>query len=161
MSEANWYGTVFKSWQAKLAGSKPTAEMLATAHAFGKPGKQSLALAMAMRDEGVTNSQIMVACGNPQNNHRRGLIEAALFKRLPVAPAAAGHTVYKIELTAKGNAAIQRREAAVAKVTAAGDAVAPKVKKATSKPRKPVKAVPDTGATVEPVNETPVEQATA
>ena len=49
--------------QAKAMGNKPTADMLTTAHYFGRAGKQSLALAMAMRPEGVTAGQIIMACG--------------------------------------------------------------------------------------------------
>ncbi len=134
------YAPLFKGW-SKLAGSKPTTEMLETAHAFGKPGKQSLALAMAMRDEGVTGQQISLICSNPQNNHRRGLIEAALLKRVNMPKTSAGHTVYKVEVTAKGKQRIERQVANAAKLAAEGATVkAPKVRRVkgkASKPRKP------------------------
>lgn len=134
------YGPVFKGWQSKQLGSKPTAEQLTVAHAFGRPGKQSLALAMAMRAEGVTAAQIQIAAGAPQNNHRRGLLSEGLFKREAVAANDLGHTVYKIALTAKGTAAMAKREAALAKATAEGTAPKAKAVKASkgkgaSKPR--------------------------
>lgn len=129
------YANLFKAWQAKAMGPKPTAEQLATAHAFGRPGKQSLALAMAMRDVGVTAPQIIMAAGAPQNNHRVAEIKAGHFKRERVAPDDLGHTVYKITLTPKGQAAIKRRADADAKANLTGDA--PKAAKPKAKrPRK-------------------------
>lgn len=119
---------VFKTWQVKQLGPKPTADQLEVAHAFGRPGLQSLALAMAMRDQGVTGAQIQIACGAPQNNHRRGLISEGLFKREGMANNDLNHTVYKITLTAKGTAAMKRINDAKAKATAPGDA--PKADKA-------------------------------
>lgn len=135
---------------AKHLGPKPSEQHLTTALAFSKhqkPGKETFALAMAMRDAGVTAGQIQIACGAPQNNHRRGLITEGLFKRdMTVPNTEQGHTVYKITLTAKGEAAIKRREAAAAKATVdGGTADKPaKVKKAkASKPRtRKAKVVP-------------------
>ena len=108
-NEANWYGTVFKAWQPKLLGPKPTADQLANIHNLGaRPGKQALAIAMGLRDCGVTNGQIVIACGAPQLNKMRGFITDALLKRLPVSPSTEGHTVYKLEVTPKGNQRIAR-----------------------------------------------------
>jgi hypothetical protein len=72
---------MLKAWPVKQLGPKPSDELLATAHAFGRAGKQSLALAMAMRECGVTQGQIQIACGAPQNNHRIGLVRDGTFKR--------------------------------------------------------------------------------
>lgn len=122
-NETNWYGNVFKSWNIKHLGAKPTAEMLATIHGLqARPGKQALACAMALRDCGVTAGQIVMACGAPQLNKMRGFITDALLKRLPVAPSAEGHTVYKLELTAKGKQRVERTAKALEAKAAAGEA---------------------------------------
>ena len=152
---SDWYGEAFKVWSVKTHGPKPDAELLEKAHAFGRPGKQSLALAMAMRDCGVTGQQVMFACdGKPQNNHRVGLIKAKLLKRVEPFQAADGHTVYKVELTTLGVKRIEQRAAAAADAALPeGDKPKGKVKKAASKPRKAKgKAVEAPEAeTVEPV----------
>ena len=110
-----WYANFFKAWQAKLEGDKPTAEMLTAIHGLGcRPGKQALAAAMTLRASGVTASQIVIVCGAPQNNKRTGLITDGLLKRVPMPATAEGHTVYKCEVTAKGQKRIDgsvKREA--------------------------------------------------
>lgn len=134
-NEQNWYGNVFKSWQVKQLGPKPTAEMLASIHGLkARPGKQALACAMALRDCGVTAGQIVIACGAPQLNKMRGFITDALLKRLPVPPSSEGHTVYKLELTAKGKQRIASTEKQAAKAVEAGAG------EQAEKPAKPVKA---------------------
>lgn len=136
MSKTNVYSPMLKNWSTKQLGSKPTDELLNVAHAFGRPGKQSLALALAMRPEGVSGSQIVMVCGAPQNNHRRGLIAGGLFKREPIPANEQGHSVYKIKLTAKGEAAIKRAEEAASKAALNGDVKSkkPKAKKSKDKP---------------------------
>ena len=128
---AGWYGGFFKAWQVKLLGPKPTEAMLDTIHKLGaRPGKQALANAMALRDCGVTGSQIVIACGAPQLNKMRGFITDGLLKREAV-PAAGNHTVYKLTLTAKGAARTKAAEAKSANVAK------PAKVKAAPKPRKP------------------------
>jgi hypothetical protein len=125
-NDTNWYSNVFKSWQAKVLGPKPTAEMLASIHKLGaRPGKQALAIAMGLRDCGVTNSQIIGACGNPQLNKMRGYITDAFLKREAVPNTAQNHTVYKLVLTPKGLNRIKQSEARAAKADAAGKGEAP------------------------------------
>jgi hypothetical protein len=150
-----YYAPFFKGWSVKQLGEKPTAEMLTTAGYFGRPGKQTLALAMAMRPEGVTAAQIIMACGAPQNNHRTAEITAGHFKREPHAPDAKGHTVYKVTLTAKGT----KRAETIAKRLAEAEANAaagekPKAKAAKGgtrrKPRQPKAVQP--AVTNEPGN---------
>lgn len=139
----NWYGDVFKAWPAKLVGNKPTAEMLQAIHGLkARPGKQALACAMGLRPEGVTAAQIVIACGAPQLNKMRGFITDALLKRLPVAPTENGHTVYKLEVTAKGKQRIARTEAEAAKADAEGEgtAKAPAKAKGKAKAKKAAKA---------------------
>lgn len=109
------YNSAKKAWQAKLLGPWPGDEALTLAHYFGRPGKQSLALAMAMRDCGVTAPQIIIACGAPQNNHRTAVVTAGYFKRdMGAGFNNLGHTVYKVTLTPKGQAFIDRRKAGAA-----------------------------------------------
>lgn len=122
----------------KVLGSKPTAEQLAAAVLLGnRPGKQTLALAMAMRPEGATGAQIQVACGAPQNNKRADMIKAAFVKRIMTAPNALGHEVYKVELTPKGRQICERNAARQAALDAAGEADPVKPAKVTT-----AKAVP-------------------
>ena len=117
----NAHALLLASWAnpelKKLLGPRPTEAQLAAAVQLGnRPGRQTLALAMAMRDVGTTGPQIQLACGAPQNNKRGDMIKAALLKRVMTAPDATGHTVYKVELTAKGKARCElnaKREAAL------------------------------------------------
>lgn len=80
---------VMQNWSKPL-GSKPSEANLALAHVFGRPGKQSLALAMALRDGGVTRKQMVQASAlfngkpTPHLNKMRELIDAKLFTRQPV-----------------------------------------------------------------------------
>lgn len=153
-----WYKGAFKAWP-KAVGDKPTADQLTVAHAFGRPGKQSLGLALAMRDGGVTGGQIAMACGAAQNNHRTKVIKVGWFKRLPASPGADGHTVYRIELTAKGQAKLAKVAAAVAADTAVGDAAPAKAKRKASKRKAKVNTV-DAPATA-PVDVQPAPEAPA
>lgn len=145
------YATLLKGWHEKQLGPRPTAELLSTVHTLGlRPGKQALANAMALRVDGVTGAQIVMATGAPQLNRMRGLIAAGDFKRSMVAPNEQGHTVYKVTLTPKGEARIKRATEAAANAALTGDAPAkPKAKKAR-KARKPKAAPTEVPATVTP-----------
>ena len=102
------YTGFFKNWQIKLLGPKPTTEQLDAIHKLGaRPGKQALANAMSLRDCGVTGSQIVIACGAPQLNKMRGFVTDGLLKREATPKTDAGHTVYKMTLTAKGSAKVK------------------------------------------------------
>jgi hypothetical protein len=129
----------FKRWQVKTMGQRPTDEMLTTAAHFakGKPGKFALCLAMALRPEGVTAAEMVNAVGDPKHNVRRELIKQKLITYLDgegqvLGPDghytnAAGHRVYHVGLTAKGQAFIDRQVARAAKAaTVAADAGKPK-----------------------------------
>lgn len=123
MTDANHYASILKVWQPKVWGSKPTAEMFGTAHGLGcRPGKQALAVAMGLRPEGVTGSQIVGACGNPQLNKMRGLVADALLKREAVPMSPVGHQVYKLSLTAKGGKRVETNVKRAAELEAAGKA---------------------------------------
>jgi len=86
VKHAAYYTNVFANW-SKALGSKPTEAQLSLAHVFGRPGKQSLAVAMALRDGGVSGQQIKQASAlfdgkaTPQLNHIRDLIAAGSFDR--------------------------------------------------------------------------------
>ena len=132
------YANYFKAWQPKLLGPKPERAMFDAVHKLGaRPGKQALANAMAMRDCGVTGAQIVIACGAPQLNKMRGFITDGLLKREAVPANGAGHTVYKLTLTAKGKGKVD-------KVAVATDAAKPaKAKrKAKAKPAEAPVAAP-------------------
>lgn len=156
MSKANdatgWYGNVFKGWQTKALGRKPTAGELATIHGLGaRPGKQALANAMMLRESGVTGAQIVLAAGAPQLNKMRDFISKGLVKRVPISNSAEGHTVYKLTLTAKGEAKVKAAEAAPAEKPAKAAKV-----KAARKPRPAKVTAPVTEA---PQGETPAQAA--
>jgi len=165
LNATGWYGDVFKRWP-KTAGEKPTAAMLATIHRLGaRPGKQAMAIAMSLRPAGVTNSQIVAVCGNPQLNKMRGFVADRLLKRLPAPATELNHTVYKHELTPKGQQridnALKREAAADAEAAAKPDKPAKKaaVKKAAkakgaSKPRKAAKGPATETAITEAANAT-------
>lgn len=152
IKHAGFYANVFSQW-SKALGPKPTEAELSLAHVFGRPGKQSLAVAMALRDAGVKGTQIKGASAlvdgkaTPQLNHLRDLITAGLVNREPVPGA------YVIRVTAKGQKFVELHGA---KVTAVVKPDKP-VKAKANKPRK-AKAVP---VDVQPVIETPAEQPTA
>lgn len=141
-----WYQNVFAEWQTKLLGRKPTAGELASIHKLGaRAGKQALASAMALRECGVTGNQIIMACGAQQLNKMRGFITDGLVKREAVPPSAAGHTVYKLTLTAKGTAKVAKADAVTVEKPAKAKA-APKA----AKPRKARAAKVTPAAPAEP-----------
>ena len=130
MTDTNWYTTVFKGWQVKALGPKPTAELFTQAHALGcRPGKQALAMAMYLRDGGATDGQVKMACiiqwgsSGSHHNKRRDLIAAKLVAEKPAVSDAQGHKVYAIALTARGTSKVE------------GAAATQVAVKATSKPR--------------------------
>ena len=141
-------------WQAagmaKALGPKPTAEQIMTYARLGaRHGKQCFAGAMALRELGVTGSEIVIACGAPQLNKMRGFIADALVKRVPLGKRN-GNDIYKLVLTPKGEKRIANtlaREQAAEAAGVAADAVKPvkarvvagKAAKPTSKAAKPDK----------------------
>lgn len=141
-----WYGHMAKGWPVKQVGVMPSGETLATVHGLGcRPGKQAMAIAMAMRSSGVTGSQIVIACGAPQLNKMRGLIADGVLKREAVPPQGdTGHTVYKLTLTAKGAGKVKAAEKAVS--DKAGSAKPAKVKAAKPVKAKAAKPVSDAAA---------------
>jgi|SRR5580765_5514063 len=129
-----FYTDFWAQFTAAKIGPKPTASQLDTIHKLGaRPGKQAMANAMALRDCGVTGSEIVIACGAPQLNKMRGFITDGLLKREAVPPRN-GHTVYKLTLTDKGKKRISgaavteaKADKPKAKVTKPRKAKAPKV----------------------------------
>jgi hypothetical protein len=132
----SYYTNVMQSWSKPL-GSKPSEAQLSLAHVFGRPGKQSLAVAMALRDGGVTGAQIKLASSlvdgkaTPQLNHMRDLIAAKLFTR------EAGDG-YCLTLAPKGQQFVDLHGAKAAEKVTGGKPVAKAkgkaVKKAKAKP---------------------------
>lgn len=133
-----WYGNVFKHWPIKLVGPQPNSAQLETIHLLGaRPGKQALANAMALRPDGVTGAQIVMACGAPQLNKMRGFVTDGLMKFEAVPPADNGHKVYKLVVTAKGNARIERARKALEAQAANAGTDKPAKAKRTRKPKAP------------------------
>ena len=132
-STLNAYAEQFKVWPSKFVGAKPTAEQLETYNKLGaRHGLQCLAGAMALRENGVTGAEIVMACGNPQLNKMRGFITDALVKRVPM-PKRNGHEVYKLVVTPKGLTRIKASEAKAAKLEAEGNKAEKPVAKAVAK----------------------------
>ena len=131
-SEKNYYANAFKNWVTKLMGPKPTLEQITAAHAAGcRPGKQALAMAMYQREAGASDGQVKAACiagwgsSGSHHNKRRDLVKAGYFKTKPLPADGAGHKVYAVTLTPKGEGKVK----AVAE--------APKAKPAKKAPAKP------------------------
>lgn len=139
---SGWYANVFKGWPVKLVGPQPTDAQLSIIHNLGaRPGKQALANAMALRDSGVTGSQIQIACGAPQLNKMRGFVTDGLMKFVAVPPADNNHKVYKLVVTAKGQARIDKAVKAAELAALNGDTAetapkAPKKAKGKAKGKK-------------------------
>ncbi len=139
MAKQNTYGMVTKGWSVKLSGPKPTVEQVLQAHALcglnRAFGKQALARALELREGGATDGQIKAACiavwgGSGSHHNKRGDLHRAKLvtvDKVKVADDAggAGHTVYRIALTAKGSALVQ--------------GVAPEAKPVKARRVKPVK----------------------
>ena len=149
---SNAYTTLFKGWRDNVLGPKPSDAELAAIHALGaRPGKQALANAMYLRQGGATNGQVVIACGAPQLNKMRELVTRKLVKRDMNAGAnEAGHTVYKIALTAAGEAKVKKAGEAEANTEAPAKPAKGK-RKAKGKPAQPVTAEPAPEAQIEPV----------
>ena len=146
----SYYTNVTASWSKADLGKMPSEAQLSLAHVFGRPGKQSMAVAMALRDGGVTGAQIKLASSlfdgkaTPQLNHMRDLITAKMFTREPVSGA------YVITLAPKGQQFVDLHGAkAAAKVEAKAPVAAKAKGKAKRKPATPA-APAET-----PVNEAP------
>ena len=125
--QTDYYGGMFKAW-AKQIGRKPTEGELATVHALGaRPGKQAMANAMYLRPCGATTGQVCMVVGAPQLNKMRALRDGdKVIKQLPANKTAEGHTVYRIELTAKGE---NKVKAVTAKLAVDAEAKPVKVKR--------------------------------
>lgn len=157
-----YYATVWPNWQTKLLGPQPTNEQLAVIHGLkARPGKQALANAMALRDGGVTGSQIKSAVAlidggsNPQLNKMRSLVTAGLLAWVPM-PVTGGGKVYRTKLTPLGASMVKGNATATVHVTTGLKAVAPKAPAKPKAKRKPAIKAPGTG---EPAAEYPIRQA--
>jgi hypothetical protein len=148
-----FYTNVMTQWGRDL-GPKVTEAQLALAHVFGKPGKQSLVVAMALRADGVTRGQMLGAAAlfdgkpTPQLNHMRALVNAKLLTRQPVPGA---------YVLVKGPKADQYIDLHGAKAASTAAEAKP-VKVKASKPRKAKAAkVEVPAAEVTPVETAPAE----
>jgi hypothetical protein len=153
----SYYTNVMASWSKPDLGAKPSEAQLALAHVFGRPGKQSMAVAMALRDGGVTGKQIKGAAAlfdgkpTPQLNHMRDLISEKLFTREAVPGA------YVITLAPKGQQFVDLHGAKAAEKVAGSKPAAKAAAKAASRPKGKGKAVtkPTTVTVIAPTSEAP------
>jgi len=149
-----WFKTILADWP-KGSGSKPTGAMLMVPLLLGKrPGVEALHIAMCLRPEGCTVQQFMLAgsCG-PANNYRRELVKSGWFSlQVEGKPYA-----YKMTITAKGAAKLERAQVAASEAAQAEAATKPaKAKrKATGKAKGAVNAP---AATEVPATETPISE---
>jgi hypothetical protein len=129
------YGDKLKGWSIKTHGDMPSPENFAAAHALGaKVGsKTALAIAMYLRDAGITQGQMANALGGPYLNKARDLVTAKLAVRVPM-PQVGGHTVYKL--------ALPQPKATASKATKAASKGNGKAKQATASKAKPTVTTP-------------------
>lgn len=158
-----FYSNVWAGWQTKVMGPQPTEAQLATAHAFGRPGKQSMALAMYLRDTGATGAQVKLVSAlfdGKNTTHLNkvfgsgGLCATGHFER---DGAAAG---YKVNLTAKGADFIKRHAAVVDAVEAKPKAKAKGNVAKISRKRNKAPVVTTETAVEAPAAEMPVQAET-
>ena len=165
----SYYTNVMQSWSSSELGKKPTEAELSLAHVFGRPGKQSLAVALALRDGGVTGAQIKAVSAlvdgkpTPQLNHMRDLVKARLFTREAVTGA------YALTLAPKGQQFVDLHGAmAAAKLAGKAEKAAEKLagKAEKAKPAKQARKVAGkpkgegkpVEVTTQPVTETPTSE---
>ncbi len=169
-----YYANVWPNWVIKVLGPQPTNEQLAVIHGLkARPGKQALACAMALREAGVTGNEIKGAVAlidggaNPQLNKLRGMVDTAKTMQWVPMPDRAGLHVYRIKLTAFGQAMLKGNAASPVHVTTAlkANVAAPKAKPRTTAKKgrkatgKPAGTGTVTGATVTPPTAKPASEA--
>jgi hypothetical protein len=88
-----------KHWQAKLAGAKPAAEVIAAAGALLKRNgtAKHLALAMYMRPTGATQTETVAGTGDTQINAYYDAVRGGQLEAVTL-PARNGHKVYALAL---------------------------------------------------------------
>lgn len=140
------YDWAFKVWPGeKRCGRKPTADELVTYHRLSaRHGKQCLAGAMALRPDGVTGAEIVMACGAQQLNKMRGFVTDGLVKQVTMGKRN-NSVIYKLVLTPKGDKRVATTIKHELELAAAGElpaeavakpASASKAKKATAVAKK-------------------------
>jgi len=83
---------------SKDAGRRPAKAHLAAAQTLARPGsKTAVALAMALRPEGTTQTEIKAILGRPYRNKLRDVVRSGAARRLQARPRD-GLTVYRIAL---------------------------------------------------------------
>ena len=165
VKHVSYYTNVMQSWSKGELGKAPSEAQLALAHVFGRPGKQSMATAMALREGGVTGQQIKLASAlfdgkaTPQLNHMRDLIAAKQFERLPVPGA------YALKIAPKGQQFVDLHGAKAAAVQAPKAEPSAKSKRKVTR-KAAVKAATEAApaetptSDVAPVNESPTAELT-
>ena len=99
MSTLTPYTSYFKRWKQE-AGKRPTVQQIRQVEQnhLARPGtKNALALAMTLRPQGATQSQISSVLGQPHRNKIKDVV-ARKQARLVAMPKVRGVTVYRIAL---------------------------------------------------------------
>ena len=80
MSTLENYRTYMSTWKPEL-GKKPRLKEIKSAETLAKPGsKTAMALAMGLRTEGTSQSQIVKVLGLPHRNKIKKLVDAKKVK---------------------------------------------------------------------------------
>jgi hypothetical protein len=96
------YAGILAGWSPK-AGKKPTAKEIKAAHETGLcrvGAKNTIAIAMTLRDNGATQEQIRLVLGHTHHNKIRSLVTKRAAKLIKAANDN-GLTVYKLKLNPK------------------------------------------------------------
>lgn len=128
----SFYAATLAKWATSPVklGPQPSEAQFATAHQFGRPGKQSLGFAMALRDCGMTRGQMKQSAylydekATTCFSHINDYVVAGTFTRDMNAP----NKALKITLSDKGVKTLEARAAAQA-ATVTADKPAAKVAK--------------------------------
>lgn len=167
VKHSGFYTNVLANWH-KALGPKPTEAQLSLAHVFGKPGKQAMGIAMALRDGGMSPQAMTGASalfdGRPTPCRNKlvgstGLVAAGLFERLkPEAGQPTGTIALKITTEGEKWVQVHSGKVTAAKLAVVADKPAKAVNaKAAKKAARKAAVKAATVTVVEPVDE-PVDE---
>lgn len=99
MRIATPYQPFFTNWNRR-AGRRPTTSQLRNAQKLARPGsKNAMALAMVLRANGASQSQIALATGAPHRNIIRDVLSKGKAQ-VKTNVDQHGHKVFKLQITA-------------------------------------------------------------
>ena len=133
--DLSWFDAKLAAWPTELAGPKPSKAMLEVPLAFGKrQGIEALSIAMALRKNGYTVAEYLIASGanGAAHNCRKAFIKQGLLEvKQTSGNDGSGKTYrYTCTVTPKGQAVIDAAKAKPAPHTEAAKVTKPKKVKA-------------------------------